>query len=53
MGWKRDAKLVRCLFPTGFECENHSLVISGPEAIDVIIFHVDCTIFPSLKLLRY
>ena len=40
MGWKRDPKLVRCLFPTGFECESHSLVNSGPEATDVIIFHV-------------
>ena len=39
MGWSRDAKLVWCLFPTGFECKDHSLVNSGPEANEVIIFH--------------
>ena len=31
MGRKRDAKLVRCIFPAGIECEGHSLVSSGPE----------------------
>jgi hypothetical protein len=41
MGWTRDAILVRCLFPTGFECEGHPMVNSGPEAIDVIILHVN------------
>ena len=36
MGWKRDARLVRCLLPAGFECESHPMVNSGPKAIDII-----------------
>ena len=51
MGWKRDAKLVRFLFPTGFECEGRSLVNSDPEATDVIIFHVNLHGLSKLKLL--
>ena len=37
MGWTRAAKLVRCFFFTGFECEGHSLVNSRPETIGVIV----------------
>lgn len=39
MGWTGVAKLVRRLFPTGFECEGHSLVNPRPEIIDVILVH--------------
>ena len=44
MGWTGVTELVRCHFPTGFECEGHSLVSSRPQVIgNMIVFHVKRT----------